>query len=240
MPVLDIVDKGGRLHIGAPFVVLATMAYPADEEKRQRMILSGFVNPLVELKGHAEADSLLKSLSADQIRNLVRSPDPETINKDAGDHTALAWVVGEMLLFMLSLAVHCPDRKTGPTQALFTVARWCAAKPADRIAGERNLWEAWSHFKSAAHLIAVANLHRAAQEHLGKQHTGRVLSELTETDMALFLSIAEAIRLQAERCEILHSLETWKTPETLRLPMVKLKIPPPADDALQILSTYRP
>jgi hypothetical protein len=238
MPTLDIVDGDGRLHRWARLVVQATMTYPNDKERREAMILSGRLHPLLPFEGVPEADQRLTNLTPDEIRTLVRSPDPATIVNDAGHAFADAWMVGEMLAFMLCAAQHIPERHFGPTHALYVVNRWNAQAPESRVGGERKLWNAWSRSKPAAHLIMAWTLGYAAQGLQGHPKPHRVLSTLTETQFPLFLSAAESLRVGAERLEILDSRKTWKAPQTLRLPKVRIQTRRLPDAALAILAAY--
>jgi hypothetical protein len=243
MPVLNIVDKDGGLNLFAPTEVLSVILYPDDEGKREEFLVSGVVRTLLELSDEEKRNKVLKAAAVGFIPVLWRSPDPDTIIRRAVSYAGSSWVAGEMLLFMLSVAIHHPEHEVSPTKAVYTLSQ--VLEGGDTFGGEsaavkeRTLWKAWGRFKSAAHFVAIRQF--VLQEY--QEATPDLfmsLATLSVEALSLYLSGAEYLRRLGEQHQILDPAETWRVPEGLDLPVSEITLPPLPEQHLRVLTTYRP
>ena len=228
MPVLDILDANGRLirtHTGgnndAGIQVLAVMAYPNDETKRDEMVKAGLQDALQDLN-RAIPPNISKPVfdrGADGIKN-----DFVMAYKDG-------LITGETLHYLQRLAEYHPNEATlSRARHLVGTARVAAGSS---TSNEKSLRTAWNKFKTVAHFWAAFVDCRGNTEYLGHHK------------LAEFLGLADiyarfAIRYHAPMAQhqLMAGSEFWEIPLFDGLPIGYLSPIPLNDDEVRRLNGY--
>ncbi|HVT19728.1 MAG TPA: hypothetical protein VHQ90_26530 [Thermoanaerobaculia bacterium] len=242
MPVLPITDENGELHLFAPTEVLAVMLHPNDEPRRDDFRVWGLAHNILNMEDEEKRTKVLQASAELLVSTLFRLPDQLTFLRRTIKYAGSSWVAGEMLLFMLSAALHHPQHESGPTQAVYTMSRTHRGRTFGGEAAAvkaRTLWKAWSRFKSAAHLVAVRQIALQDQQEMTPDLMEMITRLLIE-DLPVFLATSEGLRQLGERHRILDGRETWRVPDNLDLPPAKIEVPPLPASALEVLASYRP
>jgi hypothetical protein len=244
VPVLEITDEDGQLHLFAPSEVLAAMLYPGDERRRNEFRAWGLAYNILALEDEEKRKEMLKLFAELLIPALFQLPDPDTYRKKTIKYAGSSWVAGEMLMFMLSAAVHHSEYQGGPTPAVYTLTRTLEGSRTfggqTAATKKRTLWKAWGRFKRAAHLIAARQITLQGHQELTPELSAVMMGTLFMPELPAFLAVAEGLRQLGERHRILNPGKTWRTPDNLALPAAQIEIPPLPASALEVLATYRP
>jgi len=237
-PILEITDGRGKFHPMASFVVLATMFYPDDQDKRRQYLETMYAKVLLE--AGAPLSKMRKNFAVRLAEEFESSADSA-----AGSGYGVT-VAGDLLLFIISASLHSP--KDASLERAVRV--WSEDQALGRTgdghsvaASRRSIMGAWSKFKSVAHLCAAWRL---------SQHEARASNPAVPEELANFLAFAETLRLLGERHHppagrtgskphldsTLDPETTWRTPPDLELRGVTLGIPPLTEYAIEILKRY--
>jgi hypothetical protein len=251
MPVLELLESDGSLSLFAPVNLLAVTMYPDQEEKREELLVTTAVQLLLKhadskkQKGKSKKREGQASIPvpAEWLAVLLRSSSAEKVIEDAAAYAGYSWVAGELIMFMISAAIHHHAMDVTMTKAVWAQTRLFRGE--ETYGGtalslsQRTVWKAWSRFKSVAHLHAIRQIWlQDKNRQTGPNIEGFV--GMHNDKILEFLSIAEAIRKAAVERKILKHEETWWPPETLNLPPARVEVPPLPATALEELAKYVP
>lgn len=217
--------------------VLAVTIYPTEVQKRDQLLIATACKALtLGSKPRIE-------IEADWLKVLLDAPPLDKIMGDAGAYAGSSWMAGELILFMISAALHHPELDITLTKGVWVLPKvlgggetWDGGVFS---AAPRTVWKAWSRFKSVAHLHAVRQIWlQDRNRQAGPDMEG--FSKLQMDKVLEYLAFSEAIRRQAVERRIIRHEDTWRSPESLVLPSVTLEIPPLPQPALDELAKYRP
>jgi len=256
MPVLELLEPDGSLSMFAPTHLLAVTMYPDQEEKREELLVSTAVQLLVKLAEEVKKQKKIKgtkdqkerarpsvSVPADWLAVLLRSPSAEKVIGDAAAYASYSWVAGELIMFMISAAIHHPAMDVTMTKAVWAFPSLFAGRATygggSVSLSHRTVWKAWSRLKSVAHLHAIRQIW--LQDKKSKADLDLEGFVTLHNDKLLeYLASSEAIRRAAVERKILKHEETWWPPEGLKLPLTKVQVPPLPPTALEELAKYVP
>ncbi|MGD0074356.1 MAG: hypothetical protein ABSD31_08415 [Candidatus Binataceae bacterium] len=245
--ILDITDGKGNLVWDSPFRVLATMCHPDDSGERLRCLETLEALTLIEVSQTEVSQDVPRALlaqAADYARNAKAQIEKAT------DSAYGLTIAGDLLLLVVTAALRAPehaslarairvlteDQARGRTHG----GRKVAASP-------RSVRDAWSRFKSVAHLCAAWRLYGDGGPGLEQ------LAPISNDTLPNFLAAAEIFRSLGEahhapsgckgtkfyRESLLSPAETWKVPPDLILPELSLGVPPLTDFVQQSFRNYR-
>jgi hypothetical protein len=233
MPVLPIGNAPSDLWIW--LVLYAFTAYPEDEEKRDEVIATQFAETLMK---RPETRPMLDGFAAENpwfLPALHRADKPDKVLKMAADELVSGWACGEMLVLMLSAAVHHPDLDVTPTKTVWAMSKFHSGGKSQTgatvSASTRYIWKAWGKFKTMAHFHAVRP---AWKDHFGD------LGYLKPEAIREYLAVAESIRRQAVTRRFLSQEETWRVPESLPLPRIRYNPGGLTPEMLDLFRRYKP
>lgn len=265
-PALDILDKKGALHSIAGLKLLCVMAHPESELYRRELFCHAMLRVAAEyvpmqLKAAAHDgelieknwDLILRELGKQwefpplsMLKVLASAPSADDVFARAYNTSFYGAIVGDMLLFILGCAQHCP-RHMSINKAAFVQSKILigAKDQAGNLLhyGLATVRTAWGKFRPVAHLWAAYRIwqidHKEAPD----------LSPFEPDGLPNFLAAAEELRrlgtstfARAQKLRhgpILNPAETWRTPSGLCLPSVTLTCSPPSQRALTYLREYR-
>lgn len=260
MPVLELLEPDGSLSPFAPANLLAVTMYPEQkhEAKREELLVSVAVQLLLQLKAAEtkpkkggkgkrrrgeEQEKAVVSVPMDWLSVVLRSPSADKIIEDAAAYAAYSWVAGELIMFMLSAAIHHPAHDVTLTKAVWAFpALFGGAETYGSTSlsvSLRTVWTAWSRFKSVAHLHAIRQIWLEKQGKAALENLGEFVN-LHNDQILDYLANAEAIRRGAVERKILKHGQTWWPPESLKLPPARVEVPPLPQPALEELAKYVP
>lgn len=257
-PVLDILCVDKSLHPLAPSRVMAAMAHPKESEFRKQLEASlelkvAFAVPN-ELKNagfnlaeeemwpvlQAELAKQFGFFSITAQRALASAPSLNEVLARGAARACGGSVAGEMLLFLLTCARYHPEhvsvKKAVYIQG-FVLDGAVNGYGKEVTSNPSKIKEWWSQFRPVAHLWAAFEIW---QKDLAQAR------ELSPAEGLMgFLSIAEALRKEAESCfaraqrlrhgPILDPTETWRVSPELELENWWLTSGPLPEAALQLL-----
>lgn len=240
MPPIDLLEADGSLGPLAASEVLAVTLYPDDKEKRFELLVSVASQILVKAGNEAKAEKV--EIPVAWLEVLIRAPSREKILTAAADYAANSWIAGELMLFMVTAAIHHPELDITLTKAILTLKQACEGVPTFgggvTSFGKRTAWTAWGRFKSVAHFHAVRQLWLIdgaigpGVEDWAKFTTGKRLAE--------YIALAETIRRAAVERKIVRHQDTWYAPPGMELPASGFHLPPFPESTLEIFARYSP
>lgn len=225
----------------APMAMLAVSAYPNNEAKRLQFLVT--IAAQMTARSAKARNEKEVQIPANWLDMLLTSPPAEKILSDAVAHTALSWIAGELILFLIDAAMHHSELDVTPTKAVWVLSR--LFKGAETFAGgtvsvaQRTIWKAWGRFKSVAHIHAVRQIWLQDKD----RETGPDIERFTELQHDRFLehlAVSEVIRKAAVERRILPHKDTWWPPSGLKLPPARVDFPPLPQAALDELAKYVP
>ena len=234
MPVLEILDKGGRLVRGnrAGVTLFSTMLYPSDGEKRDAYVAAVFQVSML-------TQSPETPIPADIARLTFESGGKSGIEKDAISQLSHGLIAGETLLCVLQLAdfarEHASLRKARFVVRKFRINQKCENRlsiPASISPTER----AWSKFRSAAHLwAAFIPWWKEAKGNyvLGDDRLPDILA-----NAKWFADAATRHSPPHSQVPILDPSKLWTVPDSPDIPNVKLKPPRMSETERDWLQEY--
>jgi hypothetical protein len=237
-PILEITDGRGNLIPMASHVVLATMFYPDDNDKRQHYLET--MHAKVLLEAGVPLSKMRKNFAARLAEEFESSADSA-----AGSGYGVT-VAGDLLLFIINASPHSPKDASLERAVRVWSEDQALGKTVDGhsvAASRRSIISAWSKFKPVAHLCAAWRL---------SQHEAPTSNPAVPEELANFLAFSETLRLLGEghhppagrtgsKPHLDSTLDpetTWRTPSDLALPQVTLGIPPLTEYATGILKRY--
>lgn len=236
--ILPISDGKGSLLRDASFQVLATIWYPNDAVARRSFLESFTVESAARIMRLGQ--SFEGELDTRMTARLMTAVD--RIMAAAARDGQGSEIAGELLLIVLNLAAYAPH------QASLRRARDLFSREQTEIAAsERPLKQAWSRFKSVAHLAGALRLHHDALRRGDEQ-----LEPMNPATLPNFLAVAEALRIAGTRHRppigrtgsrlsprtTLDPAATWRTPSDLTLPTALVGIPSLTDYVTSRLRHY--
>jgi hypothetical protein len=259
--VLELLEPDGSLSFFASTNLLAATMYPDQKEKREELLVTTAVQLIIKAteeqkrlaakkgkrkKKGAEDKSVVTSslpIPVDWLSVLLRSPSAEKVLTDASTYAGYSWAAGELILFMISAAIHHPALDVTLTKAVWALSRIFAGEETygggSVSVSQRTVWKAWSRFKSVAHFHAIRQIWlQDKNRRTGPDIEGFV--DLHNDRMLEYISLAEAVRKAAVERRILRHDETWWPPERLELPPARVQVPPLPPTALEELAKYAP
>lgn len=234
MPDLPILNKAGKLHVFAPLLVSAITIYPEDPEKQEELIASRYIGLLLKAP-----DS--RKLIAKAVREfpwivpaLHRSPTPAGLFEAAGRDHALSWAAGEIMLTLLTAAVHYPELRISVTKAIDGLSRFFQGRPTygggKAKASKRTLWASWRRFRSVAHLHAVQQLW------IHDNYDSPVeFDEWLNANLEEYLGVSEVIRREAVLRRMVPENEAWCVPPGLKLRQYEVDLGDFSPELLSVL-----
>ncbi len=231
MPILEIVDRSGRLVQFAPTIIAAVMLSPNDARRRNEIEAAGYADTAIQVDHPTPAKIMA---------HIHLGPGTNTLLKEAQSQGYLGLIAGQILLFVLRCAAHKPEdasvRKAIEIneRALAREARLQGRKFPNSTTKIRN---AWGDYKSVSHLWAALHI-------LEKGEYGLNPENLTE-----FLGTAEFLRRRGEEhypppkrakaTPLLAPNEAWRAPEILDLSYITFEAPALSAQELDWLAEYR-
>jgi len=243
LPTFPISDGAGNLTILAPAIVQSIITYPEPDDPRQMDLFGNVVAK--SLLDHPEIyeEEGLRRLALQILPHVYSAPRPEDVLRESRAQAKNSWVVGELLAFLINAAATHPDKQISVTKALTVLVQVLNGKPTTDGGTvqmvPRTAWNAWSRFKSVAHIHAVIEMSRQDDNFevgLGKGEWGVPPQE----HLLGFLAIAEHLRLLATDSGFLDSESSWRVPDDVELPHVTLAAPPLPATTVQALEGYIP
>jgi len=241
MPDLPILDDAGKLHVFAPLLVKAISIYPEDRGKQEELIASNYIGLLLK---SSDSQRLISEAARDipwLVPALYRSPTPADLYETAGRDGALSWAAGEIILTLLTAAIHYPDLRINITKAIDGLSRYYSGTPTytggEAKASKRTLWGSWRRFRTVAHLSAVQQLwiHDHYDSPLEFEHWSMAMDNLEE-----YLTISEGIRREAVLRRFVPEEITWRVPPGFKFGQYELDLGDFSPELLAILRAYRP
>ena len=170
---------------------------------------------------------------------LHRAGTPSQVIEGAARDHAVSWAAGELLLVMLTAAIHHPEVRISLTKAVYGLSRFFEGKPTyggdQAKAKERTLWKAWERFRSVAHFHAVRQLW-THDNHPNPE----TFATWTGENFEEYLAVAEEIRREAALRRLTDRVDTWCVPRALQLRRMQLELTALDSELLQILLQYKP
>ena len=243
MLVLPVTDEDGRLSILAPLILKAIMTYPKPDDPRQMHLLSTSVAQMLVEHPEVIKEQGRGVLALDILPHVHSAPKPEQIFRDARAHADKAWIAGELLLFLLNVAIVRPEETVSVSKGLSVLREVLSGRPT-RGGGVveftiRTGWTAWSRFKSVAPFHAVLQMSMQDETlDLGPDREGWEVPSLEH--LPAFFALAEHLRVLGTESGFLDPETTWRVPEDISLPTVTVEFPPLTATALKALDEYLP
>lgn len=246
LPVLHVTNEDGNLTELAAAIVQAVITYPGPEDPRQLQMLASVGAELLISHPDAFEEDSRPLVALELIPHVYAAPEPGILRQRGRTYAQNAWVAGELLLFLLSAAIHHPERNVTVTKAL-SVLR-AVFKGQETWGGKRiNLsargaWEAWSRFKSVSPFYALQQirLEQLKAEGVDSKRLEEQIAQLFTEDLLSSLAAVEALRRAAVERKILDFDGTWRVADNTRLPPAEIGVPPLPRASLDALDAYVP
>jgi hypothetical protein len=233
MPVLPIKDAPNDAFMAA--VVYAHATYPKDEAKRDEVIATFFAGVLTRRPEYRPALENFTVQNPWFIPAVHRAGRPEEVMKETAEEHVSGWACGDLLLLMLSAAVHHPELDVTTTKAVWAMSElYRGAKSQAGVtvsASLRYIWGAWGKFKTVAHFHAVRP---AWMDHFGDY------AFIQPEAIREYLAVAESIRNQAVARRFLSHEKSWRVPESLELPDIAYHPAPLEPETIDLFRHYKP
>lgn len=243
MPVLPITNGAGKLHPLAASIVNVVTLYPEPNDPRQLQLMSIVTAQLLIEMPETVPSEKRGEMALGVIKHLHDAPEPAEAWRRAVRFAANSWMAGEVLMFMVSAAIHHPDKAVTLTKAISVLAEIFQGTPTwgggTVQMASRTAWKTWSQFKAVAHFKAVHQIWLESKT----DETGvdaRGWADLVVGRLPEYLAMAEAIRKAAVERRILEFDATWRPPSDLELPQAQLTMAPLPQEALAALDRYVP
>ena len=239
MPVLQILTQDGELSPLAYAEVIAVSMYPDDEQKRRQLAANLATRLMLEIP-----DWQTKFPSAiGLVPILYNSPEPEEVIRRMAKHAGSSWIAGKILLTLLSAATHHPEIHAIPTKVIAVlpeILSGVTTLSGDPIVKQpRSIWGTWSAFKSVSHLQALRLNYPPDAEESPSLEFSNYVDRLAD-NLLEHLGVAESLRLRGVELRFLKDEETWRSPPELKLPTVRMELPPLDEALLEALRNYTP
>jgi hypothetical protein len=243
VPVLPITNGAGKLHPLASSIVNAVTMYPEPDDRRQLQLIAIVTAQLLSELPDAVPDEVRGEMALGIVELLYHAPEPAEAWRRAVKYAANSWMAGEVLMFMVSAAIHHPEKAVTVTKAISVLAEIFHGTPTwgggSVQMASRTAWQTWGRFKSVAHFKAVHQVWLEDKtDESGTDAKG--WADLVVGRLPEYLAMAEAVRKAAVERRILDFDATWRPPSDLELPQAKWNIPPLPPEALEALDKYVP
>jgi hypothetical protein len=231
VPELPILDARGNLLEIALDIIVAFMAFPEDQERREEYLAVVIVetcgdNPEA-LRAAADAVPWL-------VPALSRQRTAGGVVSAAKRATGSAWAAGEILVTMLAVSLHHPEIDVGVSMTIDVIDQFQRGGPAS--IGNRTLWDVWSKFRSVSHFYAVRRLWDiSVADPEGLNWEGWISDAFDE-----YLVLAEGIRKMAVTRRFLSHEETWRVPDSMSLPPAHIEPGALRPEMLSLFQSYSP
>lgn len=234
MPILPILDESGRLLRGnrAGIIVLATMLYPSDEERRDAHVAAVLQESIMTDDPDGSVPGKIAGLT-------FKFGGRAGIEKVSRRQFAQGLVAGETLLCAAQLAAFASDhtslRKAQHIVKEFRVVRKFGARLSIPTSITR-LESAWMKFKSVAHLWAAFIPWWVEADDSEVLQDERVADLLA--DAKWFAAVGMNHIPKHARRPLLDAREIWKIPDSPDIPNVTLEPPRMSETELSSLREY--
>lgn len=240
MPELPISDGEGNLVATSRAEILAATIYPdLDDEQRRKEFLASVITRVI--LDNPDARDVLKHSDLIELLAVVSDlPTPKEHGRRASRYWGNSWIAGEMLLLLLTGALHHPELEVNITKCVYLIREifsdYVTPSGKSRTLAERTIWKAWTTFKPSAHFHAIRQMCDNPEINLGN------FFDLLTGDTLGFLSLSEKIRTAAIRHGFLKHKDTWFPPPDLKLPDSSFftLLPLPREKTVKILESYVP
>lgn len=249
---MDVCEEDGSFADFSKEIVLATMAYPLDEDGSEAL----FASLLADWISKADRNQFLEDESNQEMAMwtaevLLHSLPKAHLVKKVNARAEKGRYAGKLLLHIIPLATHHRELDLGPTAVIKCMESYLkdkAEKRARRItSSESTLWECWGSFKAVSHLYGAWVIYVDSWE---LQNPSNILNRDQYFDLdsflkweefrpSVFLSLAEDLREMAEKLGILSAEECWRTPEQFRRIETQLTVPQLPEDILDYYRSYK-
>ena len=248
MPTLPISNGSGGLKQWAYRDVLAVLFFPRERSSKERerwlAVLRTQEKVYASERGLVPPDGfdwsdLERVVDLERLGELSQSPEG-AYNKGV-DRLIPGLLVGKMLTFQLSCAVHHPEfAGVGPARrALSKTLKGKRTFDCKQVpVSDGSLRHAWPDFKPAAHLWAAWSAWDKILQPKDSAQPLRNWYSYPECEQLRYLALSEDLRRKAESRKILDPAKTWKVPEDLVLPDETLSILPLSEDLLDRLEEW--
>lgn len=148
-----------------------------------------------------------------------------------------SWAAGELLITLLTAAIHHPEVEITITKAIDAVFRLhhgaLTHGGGKAKATPRTLWNAWKRFRPVVHFHAVRRLYML-------DYPERDFSDWFTSAVEEYLAAAEVVREQAVMRRFLPASGLWTVPKSLKLPKMEVELAPLTPELLDIIRSYKP
>ena len=223
----------GNLGFDDWLYVLAIMTHPSDATARHGF-LSAYSSRLA-----AELNNAHPSLPAPSSSCVVAALDyggMPRVNRDLEAASFPGALAGETLLHCISLAAYAPEYCSFyKAQCLTTLSlRKRDASGKAQMFGDKTVSNAWSKYKSVAHLYATRNL----VTHYGflGYDPSNPLSVFPQDKLGDYLALSQALHEGFLRLDPMRAEALTRLGNVPALPDAEIRVPPPPPDAIEALA----
>ena len=237
MPVMDLLEESGALREDAQLTVLTVMLFPNSIERQNELYITALANTIAARGAGFDWGPL----GPEMIKFLLGVKPVEEQLNDLQPRFHSGLLVGEVLAYTCCQAQNDPGSASrNKAQALQRMNLDAAAKehPTLKLAkSERSQNHRWKEFSAAAHLWAGLYLLSRDGSPESDRHDLRILRDGSDALVRL-LGFAEFFRkigetfvaanqrptVKSPATSVLNPDETWKCPDNLVVPEVKLEL----------------
>ncbi len=204
------------------------MLFPRDDEKRYQWMAAAMVGAYNYWREHGAPESVLSDFHGWLSATWEFKQSPQRVLEDGEKRTQRAALSGHILLRLIALARHHPER-CKLEQAKEIVSQFA---PRDGSSISNSLLnKVWAEFQGVSHLWATMVL-KMKEEMEGA---------IENSFWAEFLGISEAIRKDALQSRLVSPDLVWEAPDQKDIPLIeRVEVEPLPADMLDILQAHFP